>query len=486
MQEIWKNFVYYLIDAQKRNVEEEEYHSLVEKQLQLLGWAPYLGEISHKQNIPIGNNKHIQPDILIKKDNDVQFVIEVKRPVHKFTERERQQLESYMRQLKVRVGIYVGDHIEVMYDTPKSKDAISVLKVSLDLDDRHGDEFTDLFSKSNFSKESIEKFCEERLEELKRQANLQKIKESLIADANNQIANSLAITLSDKYAETFSKDEIKKMLSTLSFSISQSDVTSLSTSQLQEDDTHNKVGRINLDLTRYSLNGGQYVRKNQFVYNVVATYLKQHPNATFAELEDVFKPELQGSYGVIRTMDFIRQKNYSGRRFYTKEDEILHSGDGIDFTVSSEWSVGNIDNIEILARQLGYTVEKSSSASPKAETTINASENHASSGTLIQCSLSRHSDAHGIFNVDTQSLTVLKGSKINPNHLGSFSERRKETREKLMREYTYYMNGEQIVREDIVFKNPSAASTFCVGGETNGWTDWKDEDGNKLDIYRSK
>lgn len=486
MQEIWKSFVYYLIDAQKRNVEEEEYHSIVEKQLQLFGWAPYLGEICHKQNIPIGNNKYIQPDILIKKGNDVQFVIEVKRPVHKFTERERQQLESYMRQLKVRVGIYIGDHIEIMYDTPKSKDAISVLKLELDLEDKHGEEFSGLFSKANFSKEAIENFCEERIEELKRQANLQKIKENLIADANNQITNSLFTTLSDKYGETFSKDEIKAMLSTLSFSAISSETSETANANANDDYLSKGDKKQEHDHTLYSLNGGDFVVKRQFAYNVVNTYVKLHPSATYSELESIFKPEIGGSFGIIRTLDFIREKNYVGAsRYFTKDNEILHSSDNISFAVSSQWGTKNIDNLVKLAEQLGYKVERSSSHS--VPTTHASSDIHNNQPvTLVKCHLSRHSDANGIFNVHSQALTVLKGSKINPANLSGFKGAGLSTREKLMQEHTYSLNGEQIVSEDITFKSPSAASRFCVGGESNGWNDWKNEKGHALDVYRTK
>lgn len=71
MIEKWNQFVYDLCDAKRRNVDEDEYHRLIEIQLQLLGWAKYRGEICHKPNIPIGNNNFIQPDILIKRDGEV-------------------------------------------------------------------------------------------------------------------------------------------------------------------------------------------------------------------------------------------------------------------------------------------------------------------------------------------------------------------------------------------------------------------------------
>lgn len=41
MQEKWNQFVYYLCEAKKNDVDESEYHSTIEAQLQLLGWMKY-------------------------------------------------------------------------------------------------------------------------------------------------------------------------------------------------------------------------------------------------------------------------------------------------------------------------------------------------------------------------------------------------------------------------------------------------------------
>ena len=80
MQETWKRFVYPLIEDKKQDVEEDTYHRHIENQLMLLGWEPWKGEIIHKQSLRIGNRNRMEPDILIARDDEYQFVIEVKRP----------------------------------------------------------------------------------------------------------------------------------------------------------------------------------------------------------------------------------------------------------------------------------------------------------------------------------------------------------------------------------------------------------------------
>ena len=167
MQEKWNYFVYDLCEAKKRDVDEDSYHALIETQLQLLGWAKYKGEICHKPNIHIGNNNRIEPDILIKRGVEDEFVIEVKRPSHKLSKKDVDQLLSYMRLLKLSVGIYIGEHLEIFYDMPSSKEVVSVMKVSLEIDNKLGARFVDKFSKEGFSKDAIVDFCKERIQEIR-------------------------------------------------------------------------------------------------------------------------------------------------------------------------------------------------------------------------------------------------------------------------------------------------------------------------------
>ena len=104
---------------------------------------------------------------------------------------------------------------------------------------------------------------------------------------------------------------------------------------------------------------------------------------------------------------------------------------------------------------------------------------------LIKCVLTRNANAQGLFNPADQSLTVLKGSRINPVHLDKISSAGRKKRDILCTKYTEVKNGERIVREDVCFESPSGAAQFCVGGSSNGWSQWKDETGKELNVYRN-
>lgn len=484
MNEKWNEFVYELIDALRRNVEEDEYHVLIENQLKLLGWLKSKGEICHKPNVPIGNSKHIQPDILIKRDDEEQFVIEVKRPVHTLSERERQQLESYMRQLKLKVGVYIGEHIEIFYDKPDSKNAVSVLNVPLEMDNKRGARFVELFIKDSFNKTTIAEYCENRIKEMQRQESLNKIKENLIVEAQIQITESLKPYLMEKYGLSFTETDIDNMLASLCFTASSKDSvlveeTSARQPQHQEEKKPVETSKRVYDNTNYSLNGGPKLKKNSLVYAVVSTYLKEHSTMTFAKLEGIFKPELQGPYGVIRTVDYIREKNYSGRRYFDEEDNVLVSGDRVSFAVSTQWGKGNLPAFIEVAKSLGYDVRSTS------DENVKTFENKENNGEFVNCLLTRGGiDAQGLFDVTNESLTVLKGSRINPNYSNSFKPYEIEKRKKQIADYTEERDGLLYMKEDLKFDSPSGASVFCVGSSSNGWRDWRDEKNNMLQVYR--
>lgn len=489
MQEKWNQFVYDLCEAKKKDVDEDNYHALIETQMQLLGWAKWKGEICHKSNIPIGNSKFIQPDILIKRDNEDQFVIEVKRPVHTQTDRERVQLESYMRQLKLDVGIYIGEHIEVFYDKPKSKDAVSVLRIPLEIDSKLGAKFVEKFSKEAFSKDAIVEFCEARMEEMKRQASLNKIKENLIANAQTQIKESLLPYLMEKYSGSFSEEDMKGMLSQLHFS---AEACSLVIPQTPQENQHNPTNILppettkkrEYDYTEYSIEGGQFLGKNKFVYAAVSLYVKQHPNATFADLEKAFPPELQGSFGVIRTMEYIKEKNYNGRRYFKEPEYVLFSGDHIPFAVSTEWGKGNIEKFLKAVKQLGYHVETTADANTNNETD-STNEKNVSEGKLFHINI-RGCNAKGIFDETNHSMRILKGSLLPQSTAPSYRDG--EKRNAIIAAMSKpTKDGYWELQCDYVLNSPSTAASYCSGRSCNGWLHWINDAGLSLDeLYRNE
>ena len=96
----------------------------------------------------------------------------------------------------------------------------------------------------------------------------------------------------------------------------------------------------------------------------------------------------------------------------------------------------------------------------------------------------RGADATGFYSEN--GFTVLKGSKIPKNPTSSFSS--KESRhEKISAFATTIKENLVEMNQDLTFKSPSAASSFCFGNSSNGWIAWINEKGLSLDeVYRNK
>lgn len=109
------------------------------------------------------------------------------------------------------------------------------------------------------------------------------------------------------------------------------------------------------DNTQYEFNGIVY-GKGRLVLAVVKMYFSLNPDMTATELTASFNPRLQGALGVIRTLDEAKAScsDYE-RRFFTKNDEIIHTTTG-DCVVCSQWGKHNIDGFITRSRELGMTI----------------------------------------------------------------------------------------------------------------------------------
>ena len=95
----------------------------------------------------------------------------------------------------------------------------------------------------------------------------------------------------------------------------------------------------------------------------------------------------------------------------------------------------------------------------------------------------RGCDAKGFYS--SNGFTVLKGSTIAQTTVPSLKW--SDKRNGLISEYATKYENDLLMNSDKTFSSPSTASSFCLGRPSNGWADWKDENGNTLDsVYRKQ
>lgn len=84
-------------------------------------------------------------------------------------------------------------------------------------------------------------------------------------------------------------------------------------------------------------------------------------------------------------------------------------------------------------------------------------------------------DAKGIFDIETQKVTLLKKSKIANKTSESFR----------MQKYDSFFE-DCILKENIPSLSPSTSEGIVHRSSRDGWTAWKDRDGNMLQNYRKE
>lgn len=178
MNENWPEIVETLLPYFGVNSAEGDYQREIEICLKFLGWKKTNETMRSQLTLPIGNNSSIRPDIVLWKKNangvpTPVLPIEIKRPSNIRNERQENQLMSYMRQLKLNVGLYIGEKIELYYDVPNDGESlVCVFTVEIQKEDANGSTICDLLTYDTFSLKDVEAFCYEQYQRIQARNNL--------------------------------------------------------------------------------------------------------------------------------------------------------------------------------------------------------------------------------------------------------------------------------------------------------------------------
>ena len=347
----WNDIVIVLKDCQFGNVIEKDYQPKVEEQFKLLGWSVYYGCIESKPKLETANTC-IYPDIVLRK-NDVRVLpVELKRPKNVLKKKNELQLFSYMRQLELRVGLYIGEKIQLYYNAPDDNlNPHPILASELVPDSINGQLLCDLLDYGKFDLKTLEEFCAAELNKIRYKENLRKsLEDILFEDKGSNFIRELVkeYLLKDCLDETILNDELKKI-------------------KIQVEYAHRKKRKTDekhppRKYPKFSLNGGKYVTKRELVLEALRLYVNKYPKATYKEIEDFFNiKELPGGYKVVRKMTDIKVGNEAGSligRFYTAPAQILISADGVEFAVSNQWDYNNFPMFVNIIKKLKWKVKE--------------------------------------------------------------------------------------------------------------------------------
>ena len=308
-----------------------------------------------KPILPEGNSKSLVPDIVLKKNGERVLAVEVKEPNNHLKARQEIQLFSYMRQLELRVGLYIGEKWQLYYNAPDDKEnPHPVLTATLTPDLEDGTRFCELLTYENFSLESLESFCSKQLH---RQRYRNSLHEALsLLNEDDKGTTLLFDLLRRKFMEKeVFEDILDDELQLVKLSYEFGKVTKLKPTKVKSPTEKKK-------LIKYSLNGGPAMFMTKIALEAVRQYVKRNPTATFAEIEERFPKSLIGGRAMVRKYSELRDLMEAGskeiNRYSASPNEILTSADNVEFVVCTQWHAGNFPRLVKTLKELKWIVKR--------------------------------------------------------------------------------------------------------------------------------
>ncbi len=347
----WNDIVIVLQECQTGEVLEKDYQQKIEEQFKLLGWSIYYGCVESKPVLETANTKII-PDIILKKDGVRVLPVELKRPTNKLKEKNERQLFSYMRQLELRIGLYIGEKMQLYYNAPD--DNLSphpILTANLSLDSKEGQLLCDLLSYENFDIATLTEFCEQQLKKARYQNSIRKeLSEVIGEDEGGLFVRNL---MREHFLKTCMDEEILN---------EELDKVKIQLLYGKPNKKQKKAEQGTRKLQKYTLNGSRPLFKRELALEALRFYMDKHPNATYNSLEDLFNVKnMPGGYKVVRRLSEIQEGIEAGSlagRFYVAPTQVLRSGDGVDFAVSNQWDLNNFPILIEILKKLKWKVKE--------------------------------------------------------------------------------------------------------------------------------
>ena len=169
---LWNDFCFQV--ERLRGCDERTFQYVAENMFEKFGWEQFNKEIVSQQVIIIGSAQSLKPDIIIQSGNKRHFVVELKKTNADLSDRNKRQLISYMRQLKLRFGVLLGNSLQVYYEIENDYcDPILIADIVFSKDNKLGIEFMPIITKDGYTQKRFQDYCERKLEQQKESKNIE-------------------------------------------------------------------------------------------------------------------------------------------------------------------------------------------------------------------------------------------------------------------------------------------------------------------------
>ena len=85
----------------------------------------------------------------------------------------------------------------------------------------------------------------------------------------------------------------------------------------------------------------------------------ENPATTSQQLQQIFPSDIQGSYGVVRTIQWVQQQQQAGKnfmnRYFISPDKVISTSDGEQMVVCNQWG-DNFSRFVEVAKDLEFDI----------------------------------------------------------------------------------------------------------------------------------
>jgi len=264
------------------------------------------------------------------------------------------QITTIMVEMNIRIAIVLGKSFDLLYFDDNIQKAVLVGNISFELKNEDGLRFSSLLLAQSYNATEMIAYFESLYKAKLPSMKLETIINSIITDK----AKSEEVLRTYLELEGFEGELIDNVCKHVGIEIFYKDSKVVESAPKITKAQEKQSGKTSHDNTRFSLDGGIFLSKRNFVREVVAKYIKDHPGVTLDELEMRFPSEIASKVrGVVRTLSQVRLwANQNGpdilTRYCTKENEILRLQDGTEIVVNSQWGSKNFPKFLALAKTL--------------------------------------------------------------------------------------------------------------------------------------
>lgn len=209
---IWEEIAFIIDKYRKDGASEREFQIEMENTFEKLGWSRRLGEVIPQCTIHVGSAHSVRPDLVIAKEGTPSFVVELKKPSAGATPRNAEQLFSYMRLLKLNVGLLISDTIQLYYDDPSNASNPQLVEsIPAKIDCKEGPILLDLLMRDVFDEPNLVAHIAEALSRQTTLAQAQRLRSQLLSGQGAALVNAALVDLLHSEA---AKDIIRGALRT--------------------------------------------------------------------------------------------------------------------------------------------------------------------------------------------------------------------------------------------------------------------------------